>query len=98
LVNGGYPGHWRAGGRRRYRLGAGDLLHITVFDHEELTKDVRVSQSGNITFPLIGQIAVAGLSTREAELLLERRLSEGNYLPKPQVSLIVGDYQSQKSR
>lgn len=79
-----------------YRLGPGDLLHVSVFDHAELTLDARVSQSGNITFPLIGQIAVAGLSTREAELLLERRLSEGNYLPSPQVSIIVGDYQSQK--
>ena len=79
-----------------YRLGAGDLLKIAVFDHDELGIDVRVSQSGNITFPLIGQVVVAGLSTREAELLLAARLTEGGFLKQPQVSVLVSEYQSQK--
>jgi len=42
-----------------YPIGPGDLLHITVFDHDELTTDARVSQSGNITFPMIGQQRVS---------------------------------------
>jgi polysaccharide export outer membrane protein len=79
-----------------YRLGAGDLLKILVFDHEELSVDVRVSQTGNITYPLVGQIPVAGLSTRDAELLLARRLSEGGYVKQPQISVLVSEYQSQK--
>jgi polysaccharide export outer membrane protein len=79
-----------------YRLGAGDLLKIAVFDHDELGVDARISQSGNITFPLIGQVQVAGLSTREAELLLATRLTEGGFLKQPQVSVLVSDYQSQK--
>jgi len=80
-----------------YKLGSGDLLHITVFDHPELMQDARVSDSGNITFPLIGQIQVAGLSTSDAEMLISRRLSEGGYLRQPQVSIIVSEYQSQKA-
>jgi polysaccharide biosynthesis/export protein len=79
-----------------YRLGAGDLLKIAVFDHDELGVDARISQSGNITFPLIGQVQVAGLSTRETELLLARRLIEGGFVKQPQVSVLVSEYQSQK--
>jgi polysaccharide biosynthesis/export protein len=79
-----------------YRIGAGDLVKISVFDHDELGLDARVSQSGNITFPLIGQVPVAGLSTRDAELLLARRLMEGGFVKQPQISVLVSDYQSQK--
>jgi polysaccharide export outer membrane protein len=79
-----------------YRLGAGDLLKIAVFDHDELSIDARVSQTGNITFPLVGQVPVAGLSTRDAELLVARRLMDGAFLKQPQVSILVSEYQSQK--
>jgi polysaccharide biosynthesis/export protein len=79
-----------------YRLGPGDLLKITVFDHDELSVDARVSQTGNITFPLVGQIPVNGLSTRDAELLLARRLAEGGFVKQPQISVLVSEYQSQK--
>lgn len=79
-----------------YQLGPGDLLHINVFNHEELSLDARISQSGNITYPLIGVVQVGGLSTRDAELLLARKLSEGAFVRQPQVSIIVTDFQSQK--
>jgi polysaccharide export outer membrane protein len=79
-----------------YRLGAGDSLHITVFDHEELTSDVRVSESGNITFPLIGELSVSNATTREAEVLLSTELVNGHYLKQAQVSVNVTEFQSQK--
>jgi len=79
-----------------YRLGAGDLLKIVVFDHEELSVDARISQTGNITFPLVGQVPVAGLSTRDAELLLAQHLMDGGFVKQPQVSVLVSEYQSQK--
>lgn len=79
-----------------YTIGADDLLHITVFDHAELSVDVRVSQSGNITYPLIGVVQVAGLSTHDAEQVIARRLNDGKFLRQPQVSVTVGEYQSQK--
>src|SRR5882672_2845126 len=79
-----------------YRLGAGDLLKIVVFDHDEFSVDARVSQTGNITFPLVGQVPVAGLSTREAELLLARHLIDGGFVKQPQISVLVAEYQSQK--
>ena len=79
-----------------YRLGAGDLLEIVVFDHGEFSLDARVSQTGNITFPLVGQVPVAGLSTRDVELLLARHLIDGGFVKQPQVSVLVSEYQSQK--
>jgi polysaccharide biosynthesis/export protein len=79
-----------------YRLGAGDLLKIAVFDHDELSVDARISQTGNITFPLVGQVPVAGLSTRDAELLLAQHLTDGGFVKQPQVSVLVSEYQSQK--
>jgi polysaccharide export outer membrane protein len=79
-----------------YRVGPGDLLKINVFDHAELMLEARVSQSGNITYPLIGVIQVGGLSTHQVETLIAQRLSAGAYIKQPQVSVDVGDFQSQK--
>jgi len=79
-----------------YRVGAGDLLRVNVFDHPELASDLRVSQSGNLTFPLLGQLAVAGKSPREIESALTQGLASGGFVRQPQVSVLVIDYQSQK--
>jgi polysaccharide export outer membrane protein len=79
-----------------YRLGAGDLIRIVVFDHDELSVDTRISQTGNITFPLVGLVPVAGLTTRDAELLLARRLTDGGFVKQAEVSVLVEEFQSQK--
>ncbi len=79
-----------------YRLGPDDLITITVFDHPELSTGVRISKSGNITFPLVGVIGAAGLSTRQLEELLIHRLTDGGFVKQPQVSVLVTEYQSQK--
>lgn len=79
-----------------YTIGAEDLVRITVFDHPELSVDARVSKSGNITFPLLGEVHVAGLSTRDMEQQLVSRLESGAYVRNPQVSVLITEYQSQK--
>jgi polysaccharide export outer membrane protein len=79
-----------------YRLGADDLLTIAVFGHPELSVAARVSKSGNVTFPLVGIIPAATRTTRDLEELLIRRLEEGGYVRRPQVSVLVTDYESQK--
>jgi polysaccharide export outer membrane protein len=79
-----------------YSLGAGDLLKITVFDHPELLNELRVSEDGSITFPLLGEVKVAGLSAHELERALARRLGDGGFVRQPQVSVLVEDYQSQR--
>lgn len=85
-----------ARGGEDYRLGAGDLLRISTFGYADLTAEVRVSESGNITFPLIGQIAAEGLSTRELENQITQRLADGNFIKGAQVSALIVEYQSQK--
>jgi len=79
-----------------YKVGSGDLLRIGAFGYPELAADVRVSQSGNITFPLIGQIEVSGMSTRDIEKLITQRLAEGSFIKAAQVSVLVLEFQSQK--
>lgn len=83
-------------GNDDYRVGADDLLTITVFGHPELSVAARISRSGNLTYPLIGVIPAATLSTRDLEELLIRQLEAGGYVRRPQVSVLVTDYESQK--
>ena len=77
-----------------YRIGAGDLLRVAVFDHPELSSDVRVSQTGTLTYPLIGELAAGGMSPHELEKALARALADGGFVRQPQVSILVIDYQS----
>ena len=79
-----------------YPIGAGDLVRISVFNHPELSADARVSQGGSITFPLIGEIKASGLPPHELERVLATRLNDGGFVPHPQVSVLVTDYQSQR--
>jgi polysaccharide export outer membrane protein len=77
------------------RIGAGDLLEIAVFGAPEFNKQVRVSSSGDVSLPLIGTIRVAGLSSDEAERLVEKKLLEGGYFTHPHVSIFEKEYQTQ---
>lgn len=79
-----------------YRLGPGDLLHITVAGYAEMTTDVRVSQTGNITYPFIGEVSVANLSTQDVEGIIARKLNDGAFIRQPQVSVLVAEYEGQK--
>lgn len=79
-----------------YQLGPGDLLRVNVFGSPELTGEVRVSESGNITYPLIGQVPVVGKSPAQVEALLVNAFVAGGYLRQPQVSVLVIEYRSQK--
>jgi polysaccharide export outer membrane protein len=86
----------RANGDVDYRLGPGDLIRVSVFGSPELSNEVRVSDSGYITYPLVGSIEVAGRSTAQVEAMLKARFIEGGYLRDPQVLVHVAEYQSQK--
>lgn len=72
-----------------YRLGAGDVLRITVFQNPELTLEARLNDGGQLSFPLIGSVRLGGLSVPEAERLIADSLARGNFLRNPQVTIIV---------
>lgn len=72
-----------------YRLGPGDTLGVLVFQNPDLSLDVRVSESGLISYPLIGSLSVGGQTLIEAQAALARALRSGGYVRDPQVSLVL---------
>jgi polysaccharide export outer membrane protein len=82
-------------GTSGYRIGRQDLLEVNVFGLDELNQTVRVSDDGSITLPLLGRLAVAGLTKGELEALIARLLEE-RFVRDPQVTLFVKDYESRK--
>jgi len=73
----------------RETLGEGDSIRITVFQNPDLTTETRISERGTITFPLVGEIALAGLAPVDAEARIADKLIKGKFVLKPQVSLNV---------
>lgn len=71
-----------------YVLGAGDIIHVTVFQNPDLTVDARVSETGDITYPLIGNVKVGGMTVAQAEQAIATRLREGRFVQQPQVNIL----------
>lgn len=82
-------------GGSEYRLGAQDLLQISVFGVPDLDREVRVNSNGQISLPLIGAVAAGGKTIPELEQEIARKLSE-SYLQNPQVTVFVKEYTSQR--
>ncbi|MEW6505972.1 MAG: polysaccharide biosynthesis/export family protein, partial [Chloroflexota bacterium] len=91
--------HGRAlqAGKMDYRVGGMDVLDITVYEEQDLTrKNVRVSSDGYITFPLIGRVYVENMTTNDIENTLSRMLSEGGFLRDAHVAVMVTEYKSKQ--
>jgi polysaccharide biosynthesis/export protein len=77
-------------------IGVGDLLHIDVFDVPELSRDVRVSDTGDVGYPLIpGKIKAAGLTHFQLEEQMQQLLVENGLVSHPQVTVFVREQTSQ---
>jgi polysaccharide export outer membrane protein len=72
-----------------YRLGSGDVIRVTVFQNPDLTLEGRISESGVVSYPLLGSIRLGGQSVTAAEKFIAEGLRNGNFVRQPQVSLIV---------
>jgi polysaccharide export outer membrane protein len=77
-------------------LGGGDVVKISVFGNPDLGVETRVSESGFITVPLVGQVAVGGLSSAAAEAKIASMLERGGFVKKPQVNLLITALTSQQ--
>lgn len=77
-----------------YRLGAGDVLEVIVFGNDDLSRTTTVQTSGTVSLPLLGEVAVAGLTVAEAKQKLMTLLAR-DFLVNPQVDVKVKEYQSQ---
>lgn len=79
-----------------YLLGPGDTVRITVYNNPDLSTETRVSQEGNLTFPLLGAVPVGGLSVAQTEKKLSSLLVEGGFVKQAQVNIIVTQFASQQ--
>ncbi len=74
-----------------YRVGSGDNLRITVFGQEDLSGEFLVDGSGFLSMPLIGEVKAGGLTVREVEQAIVKKLKP-DYLKNPSVSIGVLNY------
>lgn len=72
-----------------YRLGAGDIIRIVVYQNPDLTLETRVSETGVVSFPLLGNVRIGGLGVSAAEKLIADGLKNGNFVKSPQVTLTL---------
>lgn len=79
-----------------YVVGEEDLLKITVYDNPDLTTTVRVSGDGMITFPLIGDIKVADLTTSQISQKIAGLLADG-YVMNAHVLVFIEEVRSKKT-
>jgi polysaccharide export outer membrane protein len=78
---------WASSGQEGYRIGAGDVLAISVWKAEALTRQVEVLPDGTISFPLIGQVEAEGKRLEELKQTINERLVK--FVPDPILSLEV---------
>lgn len=70
-----------------YRIGAFDVLQISVWKNDALNQSLPVRPDGMISLPLVNEVRAAGLTPAELRDVLVRRFSE--YMPNPEISVIV---------
>ena len=76
-------------------LGVGDIVKITVYQNPDLAVDgARISENGQINFPLIGAVVVSGLTVPAAEQKIAKQLRDGGFVLRPQVTIQLGQIRS----
>lgn len=73
-----------------YILQPGDLVDIQVFMEDDMKRTLRIATNGTITYPLVGNIKIAGYSVTKAEERLSDALK--TYIKSPQVSMLIKEY------
>jgi polysaccharide biosynthesis/export protein len=86
-----------AGAAEEARLGAGDVVRIAVYGQNDLSTVARISNSGEITFPLIGEVRLGGLTARQAESAIASSLAQRNIVRNPQVTVFIEQRHSSES-
>ncbi|HEY5056614.1 MAG TPA: polysaccharide biosynthesis/export family protein [Acidobacteriaceae bacterium] len=79
-----YPGE-------NFKLSAGDLISVRVFQQPDYESTGRISAEGTAVLPYIGSVPLEGLTVREAQLLIADRLRIGQFYRDPEVIIQVLD-------
>lgn len=78
-----------------YQISPLDVIEVSVFQVDELTRTVQVNNNGLISMPLLGPVKAGGKTTTELASHIAKKLGE-KYLESPQVSVFVKEYTSQR--
>lgn len=76
----------------QYRIGPGDQLQVTVWQHPDLSPGLTVLPDGEISLPLIGEVKASGLTEKELAAAIKERMVE--YVRSPEVTITVVNAQS----
>ena len=75
-----------------YRLGSGDVITIQVLGEDDLKREhIRLSDAATISYPILGEIRLAGKTVAELERIVTEGL-RGRYLVNPQVTVTIIEY------
>jgi polysaccharide biosynthesis/export protein len=77
-------------------IGPGDAVRVTVFQNPDLTTETRVAGRGTITFPLVGDVSVTGLTPSQAASRITEALKQGKFIQNPQVNVAVTQVRSRQ--
>ena len=88
------PNRDHAGELGEYRIGPEDILQISVWKNEAMSRTVPVRPDGKISLPLLNDVQAAGLTPIQLRDILIKRMVE--YVPAPEVSIIVLEVRSFK--
>jgi len=75
-----------------YIIGPGDMLDISVWNNQELTRSVTVLPDGKISYPLIGEVLAAGKTLAVLETELKDKIDD--FVPNPSLSVVVREVNS----
>jgi len=78
-----------------HRLAAGDSIEVRVFQEPELDTKVTLSKDGRAALPLIGEVALARLTSTQAAAAIAERYKKG-YLKNPRITVSIADYARQR--
>jgi polysaccharide export outer membrane protein len=75
-----------------HTLALADRLRVAVYQEEDLTTLTRIDARGRVNLPLIGEIAIGGMTVDAAQTTIENAYKDGRYLRNPQVTINVEEY------
>jgi polysaccharide export outer membrane protein len=81
--------------RGRIRIGAGDLIVVSIYGVPDFNQEARVNEAGDVSLPLIGSVRIGGATVEEAQDVIAKSLVEGGYFRAPHVTLAIKDFASQ---
>lgn len=73
----------------QYRLAPGDAIRVFVYQNPDLSLELRLTESGTVSYPLLGSIALAGMTVNQAEARIADGLRDGKFVNRPQVTVTV---------